>query len=211
MAAYLRAGWSLGNTQQRYIHVGDGGDQLTGRVACGLPLNNLDCTVLPPHFKRNFSFSDEYWTSEFANYNSFPESFRQTLPYLVASMVFHFEWLLETLPQLHPVKNCVAFSGNYLRSWKEFVVCGRAVTDSDMIATGIPPTLIISQEVDKLMKRVVELEATLERKNDDLQQFLENTLIRLPASVEERISTRFTIHGAIQLTREDLERSSRDQ
>lgn len=201
----------MGNTQQRYIHEGDGGDQLTGRVACGLPLNNLDFTVLPPHFKRAFIIPEDYWTAEFANYKSFPKSFRQTMPYLLASMVYHYEWLRENLPSLHPVKNCVAFCSNHLQAWREFVVCGRSVSDSDMIATGIPPTLIISQEVDKLMKRVMELESILEKRNDDLHEYLENTLVRLPASVEERISTRFTINGAIQLTREDLERSARDQ
>ena len=33
IAIYLRAGWSLGNVQQRYILAGDGGDQVCGRAA----------------------------------------------------------------------------------------------------------------------------------------------------------------------------------
>ena len=36
---YLRAGWSLGNVPDRYIFAGTGGDQLTGRALCGLPIN----------------------------------------------------------------------------------------------------------------------------------------------------------------------------
>jgi hypothetical protein len=211
VAAYLRAGWSLGNTQQRYIHEGDGGDQLAGRVACGLPLNNLDFTVLPPHFKRTFAFPEDYWTSEFANYESFPECFRQALPYLMASLVYHYDWLMLNLPALHPVRNCLAFNNGYLQNWGQFVVCGRTVSDSDMIATGIPPTLIISQEVDRLMTTVREMETTLLSRNEDLQQYLENILTQLPSSVEERISARFDIAGVIQLTREDLERSARNQ
>lgn len=36
---YLRAGWSLGNVQDRYIFAGPGGDQLVGRAVCGLPID----------------------------------------------------------------------------------------------------------------------------------------------------------------------------
>ena len=47
---YLRAGWSLGNVQDRYIFAGAGGDQIVGRAASGLPVNDLRFAVLPPHF-----------------------------------------------------------------------------------------------------------------------------------------------------------------
>ena len=39
---YLRAGWSLGTTQDRYIFAGPGGDQLVGRAVCGLPINGKE-------------------------------------------------------------------------------------------------------------------------------------------------------------------------
>jgi hypothetical protein len=48
VAAYLRAGWSLGNVQQRYIFEGEGSDQFLGRVAAGLSLTEEAFTVLPP-------------------------------------------------------------------------------------------------------------------------------------------------------------------
>lgn len=210
VAAYLRAGWSLGSTQQRYIHEGDGGDQLTGRVACGLPINNLDFTYLPPHFKPTFVVPLEYWRTEFLNFDDFPESFRQTLPYLLASLVYHREWLQENLPPLHPVRSCYAFSSRRLDLWSDEVICKRGTSnDTNMQATGIPPTLIISQEVDKLMTRVIQLERSSQTNNENLLQYLENLMTRLPASVEERISARFAINGAIQLTREDLEQFER--
>ena len=47
---YLRAGWSLGNVQDRYIFAGAGGDQIVGRAAAGLPITDMRFAVLAPHF-----------------------------------------------------------------------------------------------------------------------------------------------------------------
>ncbi len=40
VSAYMRARWSLGIVQQRYVFEGDGSDQFCGRVACGLPMHS---------------------------------------------------------------------------------------------------------------------------------------------------------------------------
>jgi hypothetical protein len=50
VSIYLRAGWSLGQIQHRYIFAGQGGDQFVGRTAVGLPLMDSEFSVLPPHF-----------------------------------------------------------------------------------------------------------------------------------------------------------------
>jgi hypothetical protein len=47
---FLRAGWSLGNVQDRYLFAGDGGDQLTGRCVSGLGISDDGFAILPPHF-----------------------------------------------------------------------------------------------------------------------------------------------------------------
>ena len=50
IAIYLRAGWSLGLVQSRYILEGEGGDQVCGRAATGLPLTDTSFANLPAHF-----------------------------------------------------------------------------------------------------------------------------------------------------------------
>lgn len=47
---FLRAGWSLGNVQDRYLFAGAGGDQLTGRVLSCLQFSHSSFAALPPHF-----------------------------------------------------------------------------------------------------------------------------------------------------------------
>jgi hypothetical protein len=49
---YLRAGWTIGNVQDRYIFAGAGGDQITGRLVCGLDFNDEEFAILPPHFTK---------------------------------------------------------------------------------------------------------------------------------------------------------------
>ena len=46
----LRMGQTLGKLKDRYIHIGEGADQLCGRMVTGLPFNNEEFAVLPPHF-----------------------------------------------------------------------------------------------------------------------------------------------------------------
>lgn len=47
---YLRAGWSLGNVQDRYLFAGSGADQLVGRAVSGLNIHDDEFASLPPHF-----------------------------------------------------------------------------------------------------------------------------------------------------------------
>jgi hypothetical protein len=50
ISIYLRAGWSLGPVQSRYVLEGEGGDQVCGRAATGLTLTDVSVANLPPHF-----------------------------------------------------------------------------------------------------------------------------------------------------------------
>lgn len=56
---YHRAGWSIGNVQQRYMFPTDTGDQLIGRIVCWLPESKTTFCVIPPHFKSKFIMFDQ--------------------------------------------------------------------------------------------------------------------------------------------------------
>ncbi|KAH9181526.1 hypothetical protein AeNC1_016498, partial [Aphanomyces euteiches] len=53
VSVYLRMGQSLGQLRDRYIHFGEGADQLCGRMVSGLPFDSERFGVLPPHFPPN--------------------------------------------------------------------------------------------------------------------------------------------------------------
>lgn len=106
ISIFLRIGWNLGNVPQRYLFEGQGGDQFCGRMAAGLPLTESEFAILPPHFRPNtlsslLTFDD--WETLVPAYDLFPNSFKKAIPYLLASIVHHSDFLQETLPLKHPL------------------------------------------------------------------------------------------------------------
>src|SRR5205814_1526406 len=95
---YLRAGWSFGDTQDRYIVSTIGGDQFTGRVVCGLPNTTMEFRTLPPHFQDKMpAIPLATWKEILPNYEYYPVGFKQTLIYLLGSIVYHRKWLEDYL------------------------------------------------------------------------------------------------------------------
>lgn len=96
ISIFLRAGWSLGQVQDRYISNSEGGDHLTGRVACGLNFNDGEqFSVLPPTFKKSSVLSKDDWVNVIPCYTDFPIAFQACLPHLLASLVYHWDWINE--------------------------------------------------------------------------------------------------------------------
>lgn len=113
---FLRAGWSIGPVQQRYIFAGAGGDQYVGRCAAGLPITDVLFGALPPHFRRSSTesiLSGTEWKDIVPEFDKYPVNFQHVIPYLIASVVFHSEWLRTNLPVDHPISSLkMAYAGS---------------------------------------------------------------------------------------------------
>lgn len=93
IAIFLRAGWSLGHVQDRYIKFSDGSDQFCGRIAAGLNFHGgSQFAVLPPHFESSEVLTHDQWMDICPGYNDYPSGFQACLPYFLASLVFHYDW-----------------------------------------------------------------------------------------------------------------------
>jgi hypothetical protein len=79
LQVFLRAGWSLGNVQDRYLFAGAGGDQLTGRMLSGLPFNQCSFALLPPHFTGE-GMRLIHWDRIMPLYSRLPDTFKRALP-----------------------------------------------------------------------------------------------------------------------------------
>jgi hypothetical protein len=199
ISLYLRCGWSLGSVQHRYIHATDGGDQFVGRCATGLPLQNDCFDLLPPHFINAAELNNDAWEAIFPGYENFCESFKTTLPFLLASLVFHSDWLRNTLPQRHPLFNTRLFS-EYVENLKPCVQCGYGqCVASGITATGIPPFLAISSKVNELIVAVRNVTESVVNSNAELAS-------SLPTQVTNTILQNVDINGAMPITRDDLNR-----
>ncbi len=195
VAVYLRARWSLGVVQIRYIFAGEGSDQLCGRVACGLPINNVHFSVLPPHFKSTFEISEKEWVEMYCCYEDLPISFKQCMPMLLASLVYHKSWIAENLHPNHPFFHTYIWRGGILDELKNEVVLGYDVcqftgernkiltylrrlnpisvqTETGLKATGIPGTVETLVQVNNVGESVQRTMVKI----DESQQFITETI-----------------------------------
>jgi len=190
---FMRAGWSLGNVQDRYLFAGAGGDQLTGRVLSGLPFNEPSFASLPPHFTAD-GLAQVSWPTVLPLYPRLPETFKRAVPYLLASICFHEQWLRSTLPDHHPLFNTHLFASGLLGTLKTYVIAGRSHCPlTGMIATGIPPHLVLSNELVDVAKQTEALKDALLAKCS-----------QMPADLTTVMLSRFSINGAIPVTLDDI-------
>jgi hypothetical protein len=190
---FLRAGWSLGNVQDRYLFAGAGGDQLTGRVLSGLPFNDSTFSSLPPHFTPE-GLSRIDWPLILPLYSRLPETFKRALPCLLASICHHEQWLRSTLPAHHPLFASYLFASGCVSNLKDLVTTGRnRCSITGMLATGIPSHLALSNELTDVVTQTQVLRQELLAKCTELPSELVNVML-----------SRFTVNGAIPVTVDDL-------
>lgn len=106
-AVHLRAGWTLGGVQDRYLRYEGAGDQFVGRTVAGLNILSEDFAVLPPHFQ---SVYNDYI---FDALNILMPGHAEYLPMgaemALASVVYHKDWIKNNLQSRHPVFNTILF------------------------------------------------------------------------------------------------------
>ena len=220
---YLRAGWSLGNVQDRYIIAGAGADQLVGRAVSGLPINSNEFSALPPHFIGDAltRLAEIGWDNLLPGYTTYPGCLQRTVPFLLASLAYHLDWLHEKLSPQHPLWNHPIFTqlppltAGYVslgHSLKQFVVCGLSrCPHTNMVATGIPYHLAIAMEVHQNTREIAvlkEVQAAMKTEiinviNQKTTEVL-NATNSLPTVVKDAIMDNFQVNGVVPLRPDDV-------
>jgi hypothetical protein len=189
---FLRAGWTLG-LQSRYLFIGAGGDQLTGRVLSGLPFNDTAFATLPPHFDEH-GLAQINWPAVMPVYARLPESFKRAVPHLLASICYHEPWLRTALPAHHPLFHTYLFASGEMQTLQSLVITGRSRCPlTGMQATGVPQHLVMSNELVDIAKQTAALKDALLAKCTEL-----------PAELASVMLSRFSINGAIPVTIDDI-------
>jgi hypothetical protein len=207
IVAYLRACWSLGQVQHRYIFEGEGGaDQFLGRVAAGLALDEIEFTALPPRFRPDHFISAEKWKEIYPNYEEVPKCFRGVLPYLLASLVHHKEFLTTHLPNRHPLFRSTAWTSGLIAELQPFVLSGFQQCElTHMKATGIPPFITQKAEILRLKNLVTTITSLVNSRSDQIESALKNFAESLPHEVAVSVNKNFIIQGSQPLTQMQLE------
>ena len=210
ISIWLRAGWSLGAVQSRYIFEGPGGDQFVGRAATGLDLNSIDFAILPPHFNNRDgpALTNDQWNDILPGYETYyPQSFRVALPYLLASLVYHSEWLQATLPAQHPLFRQRVWTSGTITRLKSKVHMGKVFNPTTgMKSTGIPPSVVLLAKFAELTAEMQDLRATMTCDKNELLA----KLVDLPEQLRHDLLNHFQVNGAIPLTSMEITNLLRD-
>jgi hypothetical protein len=78
-----------------------------------------------------------------------------TFPYLVASVIYHWDWLVEHLPENHPFFTSLIYTRNYKSIWGPLIVTGFFENElSGMRSSGLPKYINILCENEKVREEI---------------------------------------------------------
>lgn len=119
-SVHRRAGWTLGDASDKYVFQDPQGDRIVGRTLTGLAPHLPEFMTLPPHFQHDAPSSlilellkkiyqpiidmvlyvkgEDGALNPRSKYSEIRPVFFTLLRHLLASLIFHYQWLSETLP-----------------------------------------------------------------------------------------------------------------
>ena len=166
--------------------------RLCGRMVVGLDFNSISFAVLPPQFNTATSalLSDEFWRTILPNFDSLPTPFKSCLPYLLASVLYHEDFLRSKFPAAHSLWSAPVFANNpmYDQLKRGLLLGVGYCEDTHMSATGIPPHLAIAKQVNDMIEQFKGCRKEI----DELKQLITGDLPRL---VGDYIRGNFHVEG----------------
>ena len=186
-----------------------------GRFAAGLSINDHSFATLPPHFVTDGAiFTEEEWKTYIPGWKQYPDCFKSAIPFLIASVVYHIDWLEANLPQSHSFFQSPFYCDNVIgsKNMKEKVECGEfSCEKTKMQATGIPPTINVLRELavvkDTMQKNdsaINDRVTTLLNEVDGVSKQVDGLNSTLPAELTKELLKKFEVNGAVPLTENNL-------
>lgn len=156
-----RAGWKLGGSRDKYIKFENAGDQFLGRTLCGLNSLHLEFASSPPFF--DFTVDEMYEEVDKKIMEVLPdgqvieERTFEVLRYCIASVCYHFDYLLTYLHdkhrfRAHPV--CTNRRADLIAKTKRVLYCDSRSSPNCPRMTGIPPHITILSQLHSLKESV---------------------------------------------------------
>jgi len=160
---FLRAQWQskFGKAQQQYIYTGVGGDQQSGRLAAGLSPMDDTFALLPPHWNPSLPCISTLELREIiAGFSSLDTSFQAVIPYLLASVIFHADWIKINYPSQHPIFNTRFWTNNYFIKYRQCIITGDFSNEtSRMKATGVSGVMrkmyLLEKKIDSIQNNLL--------------------------------------------------------
>ena len=154
VAIHIRMDWSMGNVPDRYLRYEAAGDQHVGRTVSGLPPNSYMFSILPPFIEQPIPNMIEIITACFPN---IPPNCYKFAEFCLASVAYHEQFLRDTLSSDHTLFNSPFFTMGWINIVKPSVVCRVPNPDDVMQATGVPPHVILLNEMNHVSENLSQV------------------------------------------------------
>ena len=206
----LRAGQSVGRTQDCYMFIEEDGDAIVGRTVAQLKLTADEFDVLPPHFSLELAETlDEYgWENIYPGYQYHPVSFQRVIRNLFPSLVYHYHsgHLEQRCCSQHPIWRQRIFTDRTLiNSLKDEVILTHGhCKKTHMSADGVPGFILISREVRNFQAVYNETCEQFKNEVTELRTFLHGELDELPKRICTILREQFEISGAVAITKDNI-------
>ena len=150
-------------------------------------------------------------------YDNLPPSYQRTIPYLFASLVYHYHQnsLEEIIPPHHPLYDQRIFTDRtLLNELKEKVILTHAYCEyTQMSANGVPGIIALSRDV-RILQRLYEgnreeiraVSAEINIGISDLSTRIQTLFESQPAAVVREILSHVNVDGAQMVTMENVQR-----
>lgn len=114
-------------------------------------------------------------------------SFRQVIPYLLASILYHRSFIFENLPKKHPIFLQRFWDYRYLSLLFPNLQAGTEKNEmTKMTASGIPPNILLANEI-----------TTVKEDLQIMDQGIKRSLEELPETIKRNMLDNFQINGAV--------------
>ena len=150
-----RGNWALG-VLSRYLFSEKAGDCYAGRILAGLPVNSAAFATNCPDFVSGFEEVRAAFDVVFPGYAEYSAT-RPVLRRCLACLVYHRQFLLETLPDGHPLLDNVLFNdAERMASLASHVKIDSGIEDgASSRSSGIPPHTTLLQGLQEVKDTMV--------------------------------------------------------
>jgi hypothetical protein len=206
----LRAGQGVGRTQDCYMYSEPDGDALVGRTVAQLKLDADEFDVIAPHFgTETLQELHTYgWNLILDGYNHYPQSFQRVIPFLLASLVYHYYkgHLHQILHIHHPLFSQRIFTNTALIKMleKKVILVHAYCNDTHISAEGVPGIILISREIREFRLKYNETCNVYIQRIEELNSNMKDMYDDLPQKIVNMMLERFQINGVIPVSLTDI-------
>ena len=203
----LRAGQSVGRTQDCYMKAEQAGDALVGRTVAQLKFDADEFDSLPPHFGPDIlqELNNRGWATILPCNGNLPAGYQRIVPLLFANLVYHHHaGNLERMgiPDDHILYSQPVFTNRLLiNSLKDKVILVNSYCPAtQMSAQGVPGFITLQREFRLLRAHYDATRRENQEQYEALSAHVNSRLDALPEQVVSVILDNIRIEGAQPVT-----------